>query len=178
MNTTSRIKNIELAYPRLKKYSHILEKKPENAEDLLHDTIIKMIEKENQFDGEKDYIKWGFSVMHNLFIDEKRRYKSNKNIHTQYFSEIERFDYPASFDQPRDLLIKYKFKIIKEKLKLKKNEKHYELFILRSMGFSYKEISVLLNITVSRVKGKMHDMKLNIINIDINKVIQNQDFYL
>jgi RNA polymerase sigma-70 factor (ECF subfamily) len=171
-NADTYLNDVGLAYPKLRNYAFYLEKRYEDAEDLLHDTIVRMIEKENRFfetseNRSVDLAAWGISMMHNMFVDKKRK-EQRTNINKYYISEINHFDYPAAFEQPRDTIVKNKFKNIKEQLKKANNKKFYDLFILRSFGLSYKEISEFIEISEMNVKSGIHRMKKEISDIDIN----------
>jgi RNA polymerase sigma factor (sigma-70 family) len=156
------IKKITAIYPKLRYYALNLEHgNQEDADDLLHDTVVRMIEKMDRFIESKsdNIIGWGMSVMHNLYIDRKRKEGKKRNI-TRYISEIERFDYPQPFDEPRDVVVREKIRDVKSRIK---NKKHLELFIMRSLGLSYREISRTVDNTEATVKSGIHKMKMELV---------------
>jgi RNA polymerase sigma-70 factor, ECF subfamily len=156
------IKKISEIYPKLRYYAlHLEHSNQEDADDLLHDTVVRMIEKMDRFvESRSDNLMgWGMAVMHNLFVDRKRK-EIKVKCRTRYISEIERFDYPQPFDEPREKVMKEKLKIVKDRLK---NSKHLELFIMRSLGLSYKEISRIIDSTETTVKTRIHHMKMELV---------------
>jgi RNA polymerase sigma factor (sigma-70 family) len=174
------LNDVGLAYPKLRNYAFYLEKRYEDAEDLLHDTIVHMIEKENRFFEKTesrpvDLAAWGISMMHNLFVDKKRK-EQRISVNKYYISEINHFDYPAPFELPRDIILKNRFKFIKEELKKTNNKKFYDLFLLRSFDLSYKEISEFIEISEMNVKTGIHRMKKEIADVDINNVNITYDY--
>ncbi|MFA5366320.1 MAG: RNA polymerase sigma factor [Dehalococcoidia bacterium] len=145
----------------LKRYALYLEHSNiDNAEDLLQDTIIRMIEKADKFDKNKfsSVTKWGISVMHNIFIDKKRSERREKH-NTRYISEIEHFDHPDTSKEPKTLFIREKRKLAKS---LISNDKQREVFVLRCFGLSYKDIADATKSTENQIKARIHDMKMSL----------------
>lgn len=56
----------------LKRYALSLTRDRSDAEDLVHDALVKAIEKERQFRPGRDARAWLFSILHNTFIDRRR----------------------------------------------------------------------------------------------------------
>jgi RNA polymerase sigma-70 factor (ECF subfamily) len=155
-------------YLVLKRYAFYLEKSDlNNAEDLFQDTILRMIEKIDKFNENRypSITSWGMSVMHNLFIDKKRKERRKKH-NTRYISEIERFDHPDIFGESKVSFIREKRKQAK---KLIKNNKHREMFILRCFGLSYKDIAEVTNSTENQIKARIHDMKMSFMGTSDSK---------
>ena len=160
------------AYPKLRNYAfYLTEKNKFEAEDLLQDTMVKIIEKLHKFDDEEysNVAGWGMSIMHNIFIDAKRKAKQFIDKTTQ-ISKIERFDYPDAFYTPRDTILRERIRYIKDKLNTKPNQEFRKIFILRSFGLSYKEIANFSNITETNVKGRIHKMRLELQNLNLSTV--------
>ncbi len=56
----------------LKRYALSLTRDRSDAEDLVHDTLVKAIEKERQFQPGRNARAWLFSILHNTFVDKRR----------------------------------------------------------------------------------------------------------
>ncbi len=52
---------------------------PQNAEDLIQETMMKCIEKIQLYNGESKFFSWFITIATNLFIDQHRRKKQEKN---------------------------------------------------------------------------------------------------
>jgi len=59
--------------PALLRYARALVRNPADAEELVHDTLIRAYERRDTFDTRRSLRPWLFSILHNLYIDEYRR---------------------------------------------------------------------------------------------------------
>ncbi len=66
--------DIFLVYPFLQRFAFRLTADPIRAEDLAHDAVVRILERQDQFDG-VNLQGWAGKVMFNLFIDQKIRAK-------------------------------------------------------------------------------------------------------
>src|SRR5690242_2385037 len=58
--------------PSLRRYARILTRSDIDAEDLVHDTLVRTYEKRGSFRTGADLRVWLLSIMHNIFIDGAR----------------------------------------------------------------------------------------------------------
>lgn len=59
--------------PALARTARVLVRDPARAEDLVHDTVVRALEKAEGFRGESSLRHWLRRIMHNLAIDQARR---------------------------------------------------------------------------------------------------------
>ena len=59
--------------PALSRTARVLVRDPVRAEDLVHDTVVRALEKASTFRGESSVRHWLRRIMHNLAIDQARR---------------------------------------------------------------------------------------------------------
>lgn len=59
--------------PRLRRYARVLRRNPEDADDLLQDTLERAWSRAGLWPGVVDMRTWLFSIMHNLHVDALRR---------------------------------------------------------------------------------------------------------
>jgi RNA polymerase sigma-70 factor (ECF subfamily) len=59
--------------PRLRRYAHALRRQPEDADDLVQDTLERAWSRSALWPGVADMRSWLFSIMHNLHVDQLRR---------------------------------------------------------------------------------------------------------
>jgi RNA polymerase sigma-70 factor (ECF subfamily) len=132
---------------RLLSYAIKLTRNRMDAEDLLQETNIKILNKLETFKTDKDMFHWGASVLHNLFIDKTQRDKR---------SPITRFDKQQRKYIDIEYLINYMnhehsdkrglMKLMGKEIRQLKNIKMRSALIMRKMGYSYNEILTFLEI--------------------------------
>ena len=66
---------VERYQNRLYRYLLRLVKQPSVAEDLFQQTWLRVMERISNYDPERNFEAWLFSVAHNLTIDHLRRYR-------------------------------------------------------------------------------------------------------
>lgn len=59
--------------PALLRYARTLVHDPAEAEELVHETLLRAYERRATFDHRRDLRPWLFSILHNLFVDGYRR---------------------------------------------------------------------------------------------------------
>ncbi|RLJ64911.1 sigma-70 family RNA polymerase sigma factor [Sulfurisoma sediminicola] len=59
--------------PRLRRYARALTGNADQADDLVQDTLERALEKWRLWHSARELRPWLFSIMHNLFVDSRRR---------------------------------------------------------------------------------------------------------
>ena len=72
MDSGSRFDVVGLLAP-LRRYAAVLTRNEADADDLVHDTLVRAYERRQTFRPSGDLRAWLFSVLHNSFIDGQRR---------------------------------------------------------------------------------------------------------
>lgn len=141
---------IEKVYVNLRYYAiKLTNKRVYEAEELLHNTMVRVIERIERYDPSMGtMLSWCSSIMHNLFIDEKRK-QTNENVSIiNYCSD--NYNY-INFPYFNDENIVETHNALRE-IKSRLTGQHRQIFIFRSMGMSYKEISGKLNISADKAR--------------------------
>jgi RNA polymerase sigma-70 factor, ECF subfamily len=68
--------HIEACIPALRRYAAALLRNREDADDLVHDCLVRALDKLDTRRDEADVRPWLFAIMHNLFISQLRRAKA------------------------------------------------------------------------------------------------------
>jgi RNA polymerase sigma-70 factor (ECF subfamily) len=71
--------SIETCIPALRRYASFLLRGPQDADDLVHDTLVRALDKMNTRRGESEIRPWLFSIMHNLFVSDIRKARVRRN---------------------------------------------------------------------------------------------------
>ncbi|WP_185984353.1 sigma-70 family RNA polymerase sigma factor [Aureimonas mangrovi] len=62
----------------LRRYALSLTRDPQDAEDLVHDALVRAIERQDRFRKGGNLRSWLMSILHNRFIDEARRKRADR----------------------------------------------------------------------------------------------------
>ena len=64
---------LELQIPRLRRYARALARAPERADDLVQDTLVRALAKQNLWQPGTNLRAWLFTLMHNQHVNTVRR---------------------------------------------------------------------------------------------------------
>jgi RNA polymerase sigma-70 factor, ECF subfamily len=76
MTASGVLSQIEGCIPSLRRYAAALLRNREDADDLVHDCLVRALDKLHTRRDEADVRAWLFAIMHNLFISQLRRARS------------------------------------------------------------------------------------------------------
>ena len=76
MAVTGVLSHMEACIPALRRYATALLRNREEADDLVHDCLVRALDKLHTRRDDADVRAWLFAIMHNLFISQLRRQKS------------------------------------------------------------------------------------------------------
>ena len=69
---------IEDCIPSLRRYAWALLRSGQDADDLVHDTLVRAMDNLHRRRADADLRAWLFTIMHNLFISQLRRLKARR----------------------------------------------------------------------------------------------------
>jgi len=138
--------------PRLGFFAKSLTSDPEDAKDLLQETIYKALTNQDKFQGDRNLKAWVFTIMKNTFINNYRRnVRSNTLIDTtenSYFlnqGAVSAFQTPESVHNEKEIR-----KAISEL-----PEDYRIPFEMHTKGYKYKEIAESLEQPLGSIKSKI-----------------------
>jgi RNA polymerase sigma-70 factor, ECF subfamily len=76
MTVSGVLTRIEACIPALRRYAAALLRNREDADDLVHDCLVRALDKLHTRRDDADVRAWLFAIMHNLFISQLRRAKA------------------------------------------------------------------------------------------------------
>lgn len=143
-------KNSELLehIDRLEKFAYRLTRHKERAEDLLHNTIVRALEKKHLFKKGTNLYGWTSKIMYNLFVTEYRR---RTKFETQYDPENYLKNYSVDAVQDK----KYMLKRVKENITKLSNDHKQIMMLVVFGGMRYKDVSKKLGIPVGTVRSRL-----------------------
>ena len=76
MTVSGVLTRIEACIPALRRYAVALLRNREDADDLVHDCLVRALDKLHTRRDDADVRAWLFAIMHNLFVSQVRRAKA------------------------------------------------------------------------------------------------------
>lgn len=141
-------------------YNHIyrLVNNRDDALDLVQDTFIKVYKNRNNIDLEKNFKAWLYKIATNTAYDWLKK-KQLKTEELTYKTEFETIDQVRSYYNIEQLEILD----LTEALRTLKPDSENILRLYYQQGFSYLEISEILNIPINTVKTKISRAKVELL---------------
>ena len=132
----------------LRKFAYKLTHNHHNAEDLLHSTLVRAIEKKHLFKEGTNLYSWASKIMFNLFVSDYRR---KTKFETQYDPEnyIEKQFVESDQDE------KMEFKMVQRAMRDLSRDHRSILTMICIKGMRYAEVSEKLQIPVGTVRSRL-----------------------
>ena len=147
----------------IKNYALYLCKNLQEAEDLLQEVNIKVLESFDKYNHEYKFKNWLMLIVRNMFINNYRKYKKQNNVHIDIDPYQLKDSIPVSEFADSDINYNELIDIIKSD--------NNSLLILGFLnGYKYKELCEIFEIPEGTIKSKIYftrkrlQKKLNIIN--------------
>ncbi|MFH0761686.1 MAG: RNA polymerase sigma factor [Bacteroidota bacterium] len=138
--------------PRLGFFAKSLTSDPEDAKDLLQETIYKALTNQDKFQGDRNLKAWVFTIMKNTFINNYRRNaRSNTLIDTTENSFFLNQGAESVFQTPESA---HNEKEIRKAIS-ELPEDYRIPFEMHTKGFKYKEIAESLDQPLGSIKSKI-----------------------
>ena len=140
----------------LRQYAVSLTMNLDDAEDLLQDTYLKVMQTENSYKEDTNLKAWVITIMKNTFINNYRRKQRSKVFIDQSEDLYYLSNSVSSNEDNADMHLYYTE--INKKIQEKKEEqkKPFEMFI---DGYKYQEIADEMNISIGTVKSRIFFMR-------------------
>ena len=139
----------QLNYPFLVKYLLKITLNHDLAEDLAQETMAKCIEKIHLYEYKSKFSSWLISIASNLYIDQERRKKREKKwqLEEEIYRKL-KWQMETRNEEWNDVLSA--LGKLKEDVRIPIILKHY-------YGYSYDEISVMMNVSSGTIKSRVHN---------------------
>ena len=137
--------------PNLRRYALALTANSSTqADDLVQDTLEHALKKRSLWLHNSNLRAWLFTIMHNLFINQIKRVGATQH------DDLNTIANTLHSDSDADPAHDYFMTQLKKQLDLL-SVKHKEIIFLVSLeGFSYEEVSKILDIRVGTVMSRLH----------------------
>lgn len=132
----------------LRKFALRLTRNVADAEDLLHSTMVRALEKRHLFTEGSSLFKWTSKIMFNLFVSDYRRKSA---FETQYDPEIYIEKESVEAVQESEL----EFKRVCEAMESLSDDHREILVMVCVKGMAYAEVAEELDIPVGTVRSRL-----------------------
>lgn len=143
-------------------FAYRLSGNPEDAQDLLQDGLLKAYRSFHRFKEGTAFDRWMFQIIYRLFIDNYRKKKrrpfvSSLDESPPYFEQDKSKDVPDYSSLPEDFTLRRELgKTIQEALLKIPEEFRAAVILCDVQGFSYEEISQVLQCSLGTVRSRIH----------------------
>lgn len=142
--------DIERELPKMRAYARALARDPVAADDLVQDALLRAYERAATYRAEHALRSWLLAILHNLFIDSKRREINELRRNARIGQLQEGLVAPAEQEHVVHLReIEYRFQALPE-------EHRAVLSLIGVQGLSYQEAATTLGVPVGTVMSRLH----------------------
>lgn len=134
--------------PALRRYALSLTRHGADAEDLVHDALVRALERGSGYRPEGSLRGWLMSILHNLHIDRLRSGKSAAGRDRALADEVEERIAPSQVDSVRLSQVRRAF----DDLPVEQRE---ALHLVTIEGLSYDEAAVILDVPSGTVMSRV-----------------------
>ena len=152
MNSISFKKNLLSVQEELLRFAYKLTADREEANDLLQETSLKALDKEDKYIPDTNFKGWMYTIMRNIFINNYRKIVRDQTFvdHTDNLYHLN-LPQDSGFDSTEGA---YDIKEIHRVVNLLPNE--YRIpFAMHVSGFKYREIAEKLSLPLGTVKSRI-----------------------
>jgi RNA polymerase sigma-70 factor (ECF subfamily) len=153
MKVESNIINKVLQFDHsLRQFAQSLTHNPEDVNDLLQDTYVKVIVNSNYYKEDTNLKAWVCTIMKNTFINNYRRKQKERNLVIQTEDLYHLKDYVPDPGNTADM--RYSVSEI-NKVIMKQQEDQRQPLEMYIDGYKYQEIADTMNISIGTVKSRI-----------------------
>ncbi|HEY8344928.1 MAG TPA: sigma-70 family RNA polymerase sigma factor [Bacillota bacterium] len=135
---------------------------PEDAQDLLQEGLLKAYRSYNRFKKGTSFDRWVFQIIYRSFVDlyrkkKRRPFVSSLNEASPHLEQEKPPEVPDYSALPEEMALKQELgAIIQESLLKLPNEFRAAVILCDVQGFSYEEISQILQCSLGTVRSRIH----------------------
>ncbi|QRM35180.1 sigma-70 family RNA polymerase sigma factor [Microvirga sp. VF16] len=147
MNDAKRADVVALLRP-LRRYARSLARDEAQAEDLVQDTLVRAYERRNSFRSSGNLRGWLMSILHNTFIDHRRR----------HVAELRRLEQASAFvdtEAPPEQESRMRLQQVQAAFMGLPDEQRAALHLVAIEGLSYQEAANALKIPVGTLMSRL-----------------------
>lgn len=147
MNDATRTDVVGLLGP-LRRYARSLTRDESQADDLVQDTLVRAYEGRGSFRSGGNLRGWLLSILHNTFIDHRRR-------HVAEFRRLEQVAFLIDTAAPPEQESRVRLQQVQNAFMSLPDEQRAALHLVAIEGLSYQEAANALNIPVGTLMSRL-----------------------
>lgn len=132
----------------LERYARVLTRDETQAEDLVHDALVRAYERRSTFRSGGNLRAWLFSILHNTFIDHRRRWAAERRREADV-SRVTETIVPAVQESS------IRLDQIRRAFDTLADDQREVLHLIAIEGLSYQNAADILNIPVGTVMSRL-----------------------
>jgi RNA polymerase sigma-70 factor, ECF subfamily len=143
------LSRIEACIPALRRYALVLLRSQQDADDLVHDCLVRALDKLHTRRGDADIRGWLFTIMRNLFVSQRRREKIRPDAEALEEGEGTLGSMPGAQE---DTL---RWKEVLRKLNSLPEDQRTVILLVSVEDLSYAEVARVLGVPVGTVMSRL-----------------------
>lgn len=142
--------DIEALLPGLRSYARALTRDASQADDLVQDALLRAYERASTYRAQYSLRSWLLTIIHNRFIDQKRRDQSERKRNEHLLRLNEGRVAPGDQEQVIHL------REVAERFEALPDEHRAVLNLIGIQGMSYQEVAAILDVPIGTVMSRLH----------------------
>lgn len=140
------------AQDELRSFAYRLTSDPDEANDLLQETSLKVLDNEDKFSPDTNFRGWAYTIMRNTFINNYRKVVRNQT----FVDQTENLHHLDSKQTVHDNHTEHSYDL-KEMYRIVNSlPKEYKIpFVMHTRGFKYREIADRMNLPIGTIKSRI-----------------------
>jgi RNA polymerase sigma-70 factor, ECF subfamily len=139
---------LESQIPRLRRYSRALTRDTQRADDLVQDTLVRALMKQDRWEPGTNLRAWLFTLMHNQYVNNVRR--ANREA-----GAIDIDDVSSSLVATTDPTASRQLYELERALGQLADEQREVILLVGLEGFSYEDAAKVLAVPVGTVRSRL-----------------------
>lgn len=168
------VDGIQLSIPSLRAFAISLTRDADRAEDLVQETVLRAISKQEQFEAGTNIQAWLFTILRNLFCSERRKsLREIEDVDGSYAQVL------ISVPDQEDRIMLHDLEIALGKLPRVQRE---AIMLVGADGLSYEEAAHALGCAVGTVKSRVNRARNSLAELmgqaDHGEIVSLQDAHM
>lgn len=157
METDTFVNKLLALQPNMHNFARMLTNNNEKARDLVQDTMLKVLDRQDQFVDSTNFKGWVFTIMRNIFINDYHKSMQegvvNDNTENLYHLNLSQ---DSGIEAPQDAFDSIEITTLVRTLP----DELFKPFMMYVSGYKYQEISDELNTPMGTIKTHIRQARL------------------